>query len=116
MKDNVKIIGCAALLLLPFCCTALYQHGTSETVRITVKDKERVSYSTGSGESKGISSKYLIFTESETFENTDAWFSGKFSSSDLYGKLDKGQSYTVRVYGWRVPLLSWYRNITRIEN
>ncbi len=115
-KDTIKIIGVVALLLMPFGCTALYQHGTAETVRITVKDKERVTYSTGSGENKGVKSKYLIFTETETFENVDAWFSGKFASSDLYGKLDKGQSYTIRAYGWRVPFLSWYRNIVRIED
>lgn len=111
MKDSLKITGIIFLLLSPIILNFVYQNGTTETLTITVKDKERITYSVD----KSTKSKYLIFTESETFENTDAWFSGKFSSSDLYGKLNKGESYTVKVYGFRVPFLSWYRNIVRIE-
>lgn len=111
MKDSLKITGIIFLLLSPIILSFLYQQGTIDTVNITVTDKERVTYSVD----KSTKSKYLIFTESETFENVDAWLSGKFTSSDLYGKLNKGESYTVKVYGWRIPFLSWYRNIVRIE-
>lgn len=57
------------------------------------------------------SSKYLIFTETETFENTDTLLFTKFNSSDLYGKLIVGRIYKLRVYGFRIPLFSMYRNI-----
>lgn len=40
----------------------------------------------------------------------------KFDSSDVYGELEIGNSYEVRVVGWRIPLLSWYRNIIDVEN
>ncbi len=76
-------------------------------VDFTVKDKERVNY--------GQNSKYLIFTENETFENTDELIRGKFNSSDLYGFLDVGKTYKCEVMWWRIPILSMYRNLISCE-
>lgn len=86
-------------------------HGTQETITITVTDTERIV--TGSGET--LSSKYLVFTETETFENTDTLWFGKWNSSDLQGQLRPGKTYTVRVCGFRIPFLSSYRNIIEIK-
>lgn len=93
-------------------CNALYQYGTKGDVTIKVTGKERIV--TGSGDTT--SSKYLVWGTHEngrveTFENTDAWLQGKFSSSDLQGKLNEGETYDAKVYGWRIPFLSQYRNI-----
>lgn len=63
----------------------------------------------GSGEST--TSKYLIFTDQETLQNTDCLWAGKFRSSDLYGQIMIDSTYTFEVYGWRIPFLSMYRNI-----
>lgn len=87
-----------------------------ETVTVTVTDKERIVESSG----EGTSSRYLIFTETEdgtveVFENTDALWFGKFNSSDVQGQLRVDETYRLRVYGWRVPLLSMYRNIIDAE-
>ena len=30
-------------------------------------------------------------------------------------ELEKGKTYKMRVYGWRIPFMSWYRNIIEIE-
>lgn len=79
---------------------------TQDTVMITVKDKERVS----SG-----NSKYLVWTEEgEVFEDTDVMIFLKYNSSDLYGELQVGRTYVVKVSGVRVRFLSWYRNIIEI--
>ena len=96
----VVILGGIALLLAPFV--------TSETVTIKVVDKERIVGRDGE------SSKYLVFTETEVFENTDCLVLGKFNSSDVYGQIEIGETYRVQVYGWRIPLLSMYRNIVKI--
>ena len=61
---------------------ALFVKSTEETVTITVTDKERITEKDSDG---GTSSKYLIFTDSETFENTDSTLFWKFNSSDVYG-------------------------------
>lgn len=92
---------------------AYYQ--TQETLWITVLSKERIVETAGGGESPDISSKYLVFAEGETFENTDLFWIGKFNSSDIQGQLQPNRAYRVTVYGWRVPYLSMYRNIGKVE-
>ena len=94
----------AAVLLFGYS-TAYYL--SSETVDITVKDKERIT--TGSG--KNISSKFIIYSENEVFENTDSWLFFKFNSADYQNKLEVGKTYKVKVAGWRIPFLSMYRNV-----
>ena len=61
-------------------------------------------------------SKYLVFTDGEVFENSDNLIFTKFNSSDIQSQLEVGKSYNVRVSGIRVPFLSWYRNIVKINN
>jgi hypothetical protein len=87
----------------------IYTYKTSrDTIKIQVKDKERVVQGSGSS----TRSRYLIYTPGETFEDTDAFFSfGKTNSSDLYGNLDRGGTYQCTVAGWRVHLFSDYRNL-----
>lgn len=63
----------------------------------------------------GSNSKYLIFTADEVFENTDEFILGKFNSSDLYRDLEIEKQYYCLVTGYRIPFLSWYRNIIKCE-
>ncbi|WP_299488157.1 hypothetical protein [Acaryochloris sp. IP29b_bin.137] len=55
-------------LFMPVTSTIFY-YSTEENVTFTVEDAERVSYRK---DSYSESSKYLIFTEDETFENSDS--------------------------------------------
>jgi hypothetical protein len=84
-------------------------NATQDSVVFTVEKAERVTDVGGEG------SRYLIFTKTETFENTDRLVIGKFNSSDLYGTIKANQSYQAKVVGLRVPFLSWYRNIVSIK-
>ena len=79
---------------------------TQERVEFVLVGKERV------GDSD--SSKYLLFTESETFENSDIMILGKFESSDIYGQLEDGKTYRATVCGYRIGFLSMYRNVVSI--
>ena len=92
-------------------CGIGFPYWTADTATFTVTDKERIITRSG----KSVSSKYLVFTDLETFENSDCLVRFKFTSSDLQGKLKEGQTYTATVYGWRVPILSMYRNIVSVE-
>ena len=56
-------------------------------------------------------SKYMIFTDKEVFENTDSFLSLKWNSSDVYRDVKIGDTCTFKVTGIRVPFMSWYRNI-----
>lgn len=105
----IFLAGVILLLALGFGFHQIVK--TTEEV-VTVTDKERIVESNGDGDT---TSKYLVFTESETFENTDALFFGKFNSSDIQGKLRKDSTYNMRVVGWRIQWLSQYRNIISVE-
>jgi len=84
-----------------------YQNKTVQTIEVTVTDKQRIT--------NGSDSKYIVFTDKETFENTDAFFHQKYDSSDVYSRLKVDCSYNMDVYGWRVPFISLYRNIIKIN-
>lgn len=103
-------VALVVLLVIAGCGGCAYKTwGTKTTETITVKSKERVENSSGNG------AKYLVYTEDEVFENTDAWLNGKTGSSDLYNLLEEGQTYECEINGWRVSLLSWYRNLLSCE-
>jgi hypothetical protein len=89
----VLVIGVITLLRI----------STIDHTSVVITGKERIN--------DGQESRYLVFTENETFQNTDSTLNWKFNSSDIYGKLKEGQTCDMKVMGWRVPFLSWYRNI-----
>lgn len=108
---SLGVLG-AGLLVGVFALNAGYTYGTGEDATFTVTDKERIVEKS----SDSVSSKYIVFTdkkadEKEVFENTDSFFRLKFNSSDVQGQLKKGETYNCKVYGWRVPFFSMYRNI-----
>lgn len=109
----VMLITIAALLVFGY---PIAYYFSTEQVEITITKMNRITTSSGSGETASTSSKYLIFTNNEVFEDTDSWLFVKFNSSDLYSKLEIDHTYKVKVAGWRVPFLSWYRNIISIKN
>ena len=61
------------------------------------------------------SDTYLVYTDNETFQNSDSFWNFKWNSSDLHGKLKNDSTYKVQVHGIRVPYLSIYRNIIKID-
>lgn len=90
---------------------ALFYYQTEETVTITVISKERIVEKSGDS----VTSKYIVQTEFESFENTDDLIYLKFNSTDYDRWLKEDSTYTVKVVGWRLPYLSMYRNIVDIE-
>lgn len=109
MKIIASIIGVIVIVCALVALPIYYVKGTEETVSVVIESKERISDRGGS------ESKYLIFTNEETFENTDSLLNGKFNSSDIYGQLKEGGSYECKVYGWRIPFMSSYRNIVECK-
>lgn len=93
---------CIAIIVAVIGVNLYSTYGTMKTVPIEVTRSERIN------------DRYLVFTNTETFENTDSWAHLKFNSSDIYARLDAGQKCNVRVNGFRIPFLSKYRNIISI--
>jgi Protein of unknown function (DUF1523) len=89
---------------------APYQWLTQRSVEnVLIKDKQ---ISTESEKKDGkVTSTYLIYTDHGVYRNDDAGWHVKFNSSDVYGNLDVGKHYRLKVYGWRIPIFTMYPNI-----
>lgn len=110
-SNKVMFGGIVFLVLAIGSCNAFVVYGTQDEVQVTVNKTERVVQ--GFGDSQ--TSKYLVFTDKETFENTDTLFYLKYNSSDVHSKLSDGKTYKLKVYGFRIPFLSMYRNIIGVQ-
>lgn len=84
---------------------------SAEKVEVRIDDKERVTLT----KEQVLTSKYLVYTDIEVFENVDEKLFLKFNSSDVQNELKLGGRYVVRVAGWRIPLFSWYRNVISVH-
>lgn len=110
----MKILACALVAAVVATLAGVAIHAyTSSTrqVTVTVTNEARVCSSDGNN---GVTCQYLIYTSGGTFKDTDSLLAGKFSSSDLYGQLQNGHTYTLEVRGYRIPWMSEYPNILRI--
>jgi hypothetical protein len=112
--DDTLPLGCyvAGILILVLIALVigLFKLNSTRTVTATVTNRERVCNATGG------SCKYLIWTkEAGVFEDVDSLLNGKFNSSDVYGQLDPGKVHTFEVQGWRLPFLSGYPNIIKVD-
>ena len=105
------LIGIVVVICLSIGLSVGFPLLTQDTCMFTVSDKERIMDGVGDA----ATAKYLVFTDKETFENTDCFIWFKFNSSDLQGKLERGKKYKAKVYGWRIPFLSVYRNIVKAK-
>lgn len=99
-----------------FIAAPIISHTTKDTAIVTIEDKERVT--------KDQDSYYLVWTQvqnedgtetAEVFTVTDDAAQWHFNASDIYGQLKEGQTYEVTVNGWRIPLVSAYRNILSVD-
>lgn len=106
MKGNIGAFICVLLIILALFIYIPMYLSTETTIDITIDDKW-VKYQNNK-------QKYLIASEFETFENVDTLLFMKFDSSDVYRQLKVGETYKVKVVGWRIGLFSSYRNIIKI--
>lgn len=90
------------LLIIPIA-----ERASETTVTFTVEDKAIKRYSDDD--------KYLVYTDNGTYEITDSLVYWRWDSSDLYGKIKVGETYEAKVYGWRIPIFSSYKNIVSVE-
>lgn len=114
MKKFLRI-GIPLVILIGLMFTNLpYQWLTQRTLDVALIKDKQVTTETDKQSGK-VTSTYLIFTDQGVFRNDDATWFAKFDSSDFYGNLDVGKTYRLKVYGWRIPILSMYPNIVRMK-
>lgn len=117
MKSNVSpfklaFFGIAAIAAVVVIGNVWVTMNPDHIEGAVIENKERI---TTSNEDGSIDSKYLVFTDSEVFENTDQLLKLKFNSSDLQGEMKVGATCDLEVIGFRIPIMSMYRNIIEAE-
>lgn len=116
MKFGEKISFFEVMLVIVFFLVLLFVVSwpfllvrSVEDVVFHVKKTERVMYSRDE-------SMYLVWSkEGEVFKNTDSLVFLKFNSSDVQWGLDPGVCVHAIVAGWRINVISEYRNIISVK-
>ena len=58
---------------------------------------------------------HLIDQNNENYRVTNVWFKGDFDRGYRYGMFLEGNTYKVKGYGIRIPVLNMYKNIYNVE-
>ena len=102
---EIILIGTCIVIVIGYIVAAIAGLGMLIESEDTITVEERV----GAHGENGI---YLIITEEgETFTVQDNILKLKFDASDRYAAIKPGVRYHVTCTGWRVQILSWYRNV-----
>ena len=102
------VLGLVASGFLLVYTVPYWTHG-SKIVTVTGVTSKRMK---DEGKVKDV---YLVFTTDETYKNVDSPAYLKFNSSDLQGKLIQTGRFKISYYGFRIPIISAYKNITKAE-
>mgnify|MGYP001181914889 FL=1 len=77
--------------------------------KITIKDKY-IRYRRSS------SNYHIVDKENNIYLIDNLWFVGDFNRAEDYNKLQKGITYDISGYSFRVPFLDMYPKIYKINN
>ena len=109
-KGFVLFIVIVLLAIFGFhACTTSVAQGNTHTETVVICGKESVQKGDNGHE-------YRVYTSGQTYVVKDYYGSegSRFSSADLYGRIKVGETYIIRSFGYRVPWVSSFWNITEI--
>jgi hypothetical protein len=94
----------------------LYAKETLRRAKIKIKDKSIAVQGGGGGDAGYYAySVFLIHTaDGRIFRNGNSLWYGKWTSDELQGKLERGKTFDIWYYGWRIPFFSIRPNIIKI--
>ena len=87
-------------------CTTSVAQGNTHTETVVICGKESVQRGEHGHE-------YRVYTSGQTYTVKDFFGAegSRFSSADLYGKIQVGKTYIIKSYGYRVSWASTFWNI-----
>jgi uncharacterized protein DUF1523 len=102
LKIKVVLTGIAVCIL-----AMLYSYFVADTIATRITDAQMMK----------VDGKFMIATEDRPFVNYDARYRFKFNSGTVQNDAIKlrGKPVRIKKYGWRIPLLSRYENVVKIE-
>lgn len=124
MKKSVKYILIIVAFIIGFIIGtgifAIMKYGNPQEYTVNKIDIQTEIDSSGTN----IKTKYLYFCTLDSgdiivFENEDRFFIGKFDSSTILAQLttykNSGKSFKIQTRGYRIPFLTMYQNIIKIQ-
>lgn len=102
LSTRTIVIGITVMVL-----TVLYSYFVADTIMTRITDAQMTK----------VDDRFMIATEERPFVNYDATYRFKFDSGTIQNDAIrlKGKIVRIKKYGWRVPILSWYENVVKIE-
>ena len=104
-KGNYLSLILSAIVVIGLIIFAIVCALNKDSVTATVTDKQV----------RGESGTYYVYTDEEVFVMKDSPFYFRWDSSDDWSILEIGETYEFDVTGYRIPILSRYRNIIDYE-
>jgi hypothetical protein len=103
---SAKFKGIVATILIVIL-VPLYSYFISDTVVTTITDAQMTM----------VDGKFMIATDNRPLANFDAKYRFKFDSGTIQNEAIrlKGKQVKIWKYGWRIPILSMYENVVKIE-
>jgi hypothetical protein len=101
-KGKAVLFGTAVIAVL-----FLYSYFIPDTVRTRITDAQLTK----------VDGYYMIATEYRPYVNHDAKYRMKFDSGTVQNEAIRlrGKEVLIRVYGWRIPILSMYENVLSVK-
>ena len=107
MEDMI-VPGIVVVIVAAIAVCAVVYYASDEIVTVTV-DEKWTKYHSGDA-------KYLFSDEKGiVYSMEDSLLLWKFDASNRYASIESGKSYEITTYGWRIPVLSWYKNVVSVR-
>ena len=102
LKVRMILLGIASGILL-----VLYSYFWSDTITTRITDAQMTK----------VDGRFMIATEYRPLVNEDANYRFKFDSGTVQNEAVRlrGKIVKIKKYGWRIPFLSMYENVVKIE-
>jgi hypothetical protein len=102
LKVKSILIAIAAFIVM-----ILWSYFIPDTIMTKITDAQMTK----------VDGRFMIATEDRPLVNEDAKYRFKFNSGTVQNEAIRlrGKVVRIRKYGWRVPMLSWYENVVKIE-
>ena len=89
-----------------------FPHFFRRTYIVTIENKRVIK--------RGNTDTYFIYSQMEdgsikVFKNANSLIEFKFQSENVYWGLTINKKYEIKAYGFSIPLLSSYQNITKVK-
>ena len=97
------------LLIIITILNIIYVYSTKFKRTLTVNEK----YTYGSNNSKGNQS--ISDTNNNIYIVKNSLYLLHWTSVELFNKMDVGKTYEIEVYGYRIPFLGFFPNITKAK-